>query len=177
MTTATQDYVAQRLLPIESRVRELGVELERATDDLLSKDAAIRSLEERLDVTEKELKQVREAQQAGGPDEKKSRSVTNNPAFRNLDCYTGDHAKFSRWRSRLRGIVVGEEEKFGLLMKFMESPHQSEIVSRADNPEAYEEQLLLLAKEMNTDQGSVIKISRQMHSILTGYCDGGTLSS
>ena len=95
-------------------------------------------------------KTVIDAEPTGGysPDAapQSGRNVMGNPAFRTLDPYTGDHAKFSKWRSKLRGILVGEDEAYRELFRVIESPYMSEIAARSDGEDKYEDETEQLAR-------------------------------
>lgn len=180
MTTATQEFVNQRVLPLETAIKETNEKMDEMVKQLAAKDAQIISLIERLntislrmDVTERKTE---DDGSSGDGESRRSRGILGNPAFRNLESYTGDHTKFSRWRSKVRGILLSEDDVYNVMFKVLESPHQLELVAKGESEEEYEEQARKLAEKMGLDRSAMMKVSKQMLSLLTAYCDETALS-
>ena len=123
MANATQEYVNTRLYPVEqamtnftSKVAELSDTVEALKIQITTRDADLISAERRfeelaakLDRMEKDRNSHYDGSDAGAEKgEAKVGGILRNQAFRNLETYGGDHRKYWKWRSRLRGILFGE---------------------------------------------------------------------
>ena len=106
-----------------------------------------------------------------------SDSLLRNPALRNLEPYSGNHLKYGKWRSKIRGILFGEDESYRAALKQMESALQPEIPSRAEGSVEYESQMMKLSTTLGIEPRTLTKILQQMqsldkfhvHPILTDY--------
>ena len=112
MDPAVREFVNDRLIPIENQVGQLmpmREDMEELKTKVLARDADLKAAEKRFEEIAvqvfdfvKELKALKskmpETEQQD-PDGRRSRSILNNPAFRNVDAYAGDHSKFSKFRS------------------------------------------------------------------------------
>ena len=175
MATATPEFVAQRIAPLETTlttvqgkvstlessvkkledmisgmVKEMRAEFAKRNSSktsqeqlgsidsevkglqslLLARDADTRSIEQRVEEIALKMAEVeRLAEEAerrtvnaegmggGGWKEGRLKGVLSNPALRNLDPYTGDHPKYAKWRSKLRGILGSEDGDFRKIIK------------------------------------------------------------
>ena len=121
------EFVQTRLYPIEQKVSQQDEELQKVKsefakdlaemkDQVASRDADLMNAERRfeeiakkVEKMEMDLKKFIDEGKADGPegDGRKPRNIMGNPAFRVLDAYAGDHNKYNKWRSKLKGILVG----------------------------------------------------------------------
>ena len=152
---ATQEFVNSRVYPIEQSVTKLGeslAELKESMDalkfELVSRDGDWAGTKARVDEIGIQIEKIESEFQSGssvgisnGTNGASSQSILRHPGFRNLECYSGDHKRFNKWRSKLRGILLGEDEGFRAALKLMESPEQPELPSIAEGTGAYESQI------------------------------------
>ena len=172
MANATQEWVNTRIYPIEQTVESLRVQL-------AARDADLQSAERRFEELAKKLESMeRDRQSEGGSDESGERGgkrtndgLLRNPALRNLEPYSGNHLKYGKWRSKIRGILFGEDESYRAALKQMESASQPEIPSRAEGSVEYESQMMKLATTLGIEPRTLTKISQQMQSLLTAYTE------
>ena len=187
--TATQEFVNSRVYPIESQVqgilqtldekkireREIDEQFEEVKNKLSVRDADFQSTERRVEEVAQLVKKLQEEFQklkdgtAAGytdPDSRKSRGIMGNPALRNLEAYSGDHAKYNKWRSKIKGILTAEDDTYRKALKMIESHHQNEIPSIADDPDEHQAQLDKFAKEMDVDKKVVLNTSQQLRGCL-----------
>ena len=149
MASATQSFVNERVYPIEQAltaltrsVDEMKENLEAMKIQLTTRDADLQSAEKRFEEIARQVgllekDRLSDASDEGGEkDTMKTNSLLRNPALRNVKCYTGDHKEYSRWRSKIKGILVGENEAFRMALKQMESADQNEIPPRSDGSAA-----------------------------------------
>ena len=98
--------------------------IEELMERMLTREAEAISLSEQLAAMELRLKDAEEKNPnedgAGG---KRSNGILGNLALRHLEAYTGDHGKYSKWRSKVRGVLISEDENYGQILKIIESPH------------------------------------------------------
>ena len=85
----------------------------------------------------------------------RKRGLLSNPALRNLTVYTGEHAKFSKWRSKVRGIVSGEDPAYCTVLEAMESAHQVELFPQSDGKDEYKEQTTRLAIKLGLEMDTM----------------------
>ena len=186
---ATQEFVASRLFPTEQEVAilktsvtELRESLEALRVQVQSRDADWASAEKRIEEVNKIVEQF-EADRPGNPFDKpddayprKANELLRNPAFRQLFCYTGEHKQYSKWRSKVKAILVGEDEHFRTVLKTLESPEQQEIPPEAEGTSGYAEQVRLLSLKVGVESQVLVRMAAQMQCILTNYCEDTALA-
>ena len=176
-TAEVQQYVNQRVTPLEMSMQEMKTQMANLEAQILSRDAEVNNAEKRIEEVAAKLKDVEKTLEERLADEGKSggdgrrRGVLSNPALKNLQSYNGEHARFARWRSKLKGILSDEDPVFGRVMKAMESAHQSEIMSKSDGMEEYQKQMQKIAEKVDVDVSTLSKISQQLFSLMIAYCD------
>ena len=137
MATATTEFVNSRVVPIEqslqilterfnNKMKSMTDAQNEAKDQLASRDADLAAAEKRFEEIAKSVSRVEEEVAArlgnpfdDGPDDKGRRAkVMQNPAFRSLDPYAGDHSKFNKFRSKLLARCAIPHDVFHLVVYF-----------------------------------------------------------
>ena len=72
-----------------------------------------------------------------GKDSQRTQSILRNPALRNLVAYTGDHRLFGKFRSKIKGILFGEDEDYKKVLKVLEDSERTEIPAITEGEEEY----------------------------------------
>ena len=149
---ATVDFVQSRLIPIEQAVAELKDGIEALKVQLLSRDAGLQSAERRWEeISSKFGKLEKDVRSEVSDDngEKTSKNnlsnILRNPGWKTVDPYSGGHRKYNKWKSKVKGVLFGEDENYRSILKLMESPDQAEIPSRTEGSVQYEEVVERLA--------------------------------
>ena len=137
---ATQEFVNQRVYSIEQAltsltrsVEEMKENLEEMKLQVTTRDADLQNAEKRFEEIARRVgllerdRQSDASEEGGDKDAPRTNSLLRNPALRNVKCYTGDHKDYNRWRSKIKGILVGEHEGVRKALKQMEDANQNEI--------------------------------------------------
>ena len=104
---ATQEYVTTRLFPTEQEVSNLKTTVEELRALLQSRDADWQNAERRIEEVYRIVEELEKERKSEGPSAKSSspfdegtdrdagkpNSLLRNPAFRQVDCYTGEHKR------------------------------------------------------------------------------------
>ena len=132
MSSASQEFVNARVFLIEQTVTgmqgsmdELRKDVEALKLQLLTRDADLQNAERRFEQLARKMESLEQdkasdaatdgnGERTGGKD-----GVLRNPALRNLIPYTGDHRKYSKFRSKLKGILVCEDDIYRKALKLM----------------------------------------------------------
>ena len=123
---------------------------------------------------EKELKETGDA--GSDPIGSKPNGILRNQGLRTLESYSGEHKKYNKWRSKLKGILCGENEAFRMALKVMEAPERLEIAPVTEGAAEYENQIEKIADAMGVDAKTVVYLSQQLQCLLTAYCEDTALS-
>ena len=160
MSMVTEENFNARILPLESvvgamrdssakwveevgaRMTDMEVKMEKLSTQLLAREGEVVSMVEKF--TELELK-FKDGGAGAGDDPKRRGSILGNPALRQLEFYSGEHAKYAKWRSKTRGIFVAEEELYSVIFRTLESPHQVELPPKCNGQSKYTAQIQKMA--------------------------------
>ena len=190
-----EDQIKMKYSAVTDSVEEMkkkvteweGVASELQTSKL-ARDAELLNLEKRYEeiavrITDAE-KTIFEVAQGSTPpggeaedaEHRKARGILGNPAFRNLETYIGDRTKFSKWRSKVRGIFIGEDERFACVFKAMEFLHQDELLPKAEGVKEYQDQVEKISQVTGLDTRTVTRMARQLNSMMISYCEDTALA-
>ena len=185
MSMATQEYVQSRVAPLEMTIASLTTKIEELTNKVLSREADMENAERRFEEVSKaaeklasEWKEFVAENGSGNPRTGggKYEDLMRSPALRNVSAYNGDHRMFNKWRSKIRGVLFSHDERYRNLLKKIESLNQPELASKADSAEEYDKMIGRLADEIEDEPDVVMKLSRQLHGLLTSHCEETALS-
>ena len=133
MSNATQQWVSERMFPLERQLQEAQDAIGAINAKWASRDADLASAEKRFEELALKMKELEDAfknfaglPQSGGSGHT-SQGVLRSPALRNLVAYSGDHRHYGKWRSKIKGVLFGESNVFKCVLKILEAPDRAEI--------------------------------------------------
>ena len=160
-----QETLTQRVFPMETVVSRNDAKLTNVQAKIETRDAEILNIEKRVEELIKEVEALKDKPgnpftDVEGGDSNRSRGLLSSPAFRNMDHYSGDHAKFARWRSKLKGLLRSENDGYVNMLKLMESPVQGEIPAMSEGKFEYQKNVDKFAGLLDMDPGTLRWMSR-----------------
>ena len=141
----------EEMKALMNKLKDANDKTEQMMQQVLSREAEILSITERLANMETRLEGFDRNPFSEDFAKSKPRGILNNPGLKHLEAYSGDHSKFSRWRSKAQGVLVSEDELYGTMLKTIEGPHQVEILPKSEGVPEYEIQIKALAKAIGTE--------------------------
>ena len=104
MSTATQSWVNERLIPLERQLQAAKDELTEVNNKFASRDADLANAERRFEELAQQMKSLEDKMEkiidcannpfsdtGGHRDYNKAQGILRNPGLRNLTAYAGDH--------------------------------------------------------------------------------------
>ena len=117
MSAATVEFVNTRLFPIEQSVTGVTsglAKLEEVVEEfklqLMTRDADLQAAERRFEENSAKFDKLERdirsevSEETGEKTWRSPGNILRNPALRNVEPYSGDHRKYSKWKSKLRGF-------------------------------------------------------------------------
>jgi len=102
--------------------------------------------------------------------------ILSNTAFRCLDHIQWRSHQIRKVEEQIARNLVSENELYGSLVKEVESLHQNEFPSRAENRDEAEIQLRMMTSKMSLAMSTLTQMAKQLMSILALYCSDTALS-